>query len=464
MNNPFIFAPGNITVHMVGIGGISMSGLAEILMHRGIKVTGSDLHESDMTNKLKNMGAVIFPSHDASNISGQNLVVYSAAVPQNNPELVEARNKGIPVMERAELLGVIMDHFQQCIAVSGTHGKTTTTSMISQVMLEGGLDPTIHVGGMLDTIGGNTRIGSSSWFIAEACEYKDSFLKFRPSLAVVLNIDADHLDYFRDIDHIRSSFESFLSNVRTPGTIILNFDDPQTRLLSKSLTRSFVSYGLNASDADWTSEDISFENGCASLSVCHKKTSWGRIKLSVPGTHNISNALACIAACHSMGIARTSIIKGLEGYKGTHRRLEDKGMKNGIRVMDDYAHHPTEIQASLSAARALAAGHLICVFQPHTYTRTYELLDDFSRAFALADTVVVTDIYAAREKDNGLINARTITEGINKNTGNAVYVSSFDEIVRFLDENAQTGDLVITMGAGDVYRVGELYLSFAGSP
>ncbi|NLW01819.1 MAG: UDP-N-acetylmuramate--L-alanine ligase [Clostridiaceae bacterium] len=464
MKNRFSFAPGNITIHMVGIGGISMSGLAEILMHKGTKVTGSDIGESGIINRLRNMGAVVFSSHDASNITNQDLVVYSAAIPQDNPELAEARSRGIPVMDRAELLGVIMDHFQHCIAVSGTHGKTTTTSMISQVMLEGGLDPTIHVGGMLDAIGGNTRIGSSSWFIAEACEYKDSFLKIRPALAVVLNIEADHLDYFRDVDHVRSSFQSFLSNVRNPGTIVLNYDDPQTRLLSKTLTRPFISYGLNSADADWTCENISFENGCADFTACYKKSSWGRVKLQVPGLHNVSNALASIAACHAMGVPRTSVIKGLESYKGTHRRLEDKGTRNGIRVMDDYAHHPTEIQASLRAARTLAAGHLICVFQPHTYTRSYELLDDFSRVFALADTVVVTDIYAAREKDSGLINSRAVTEGINKNTGNAVYISDFGDIVRFLEENAQTGDLVITMGAGDIYRVGEMYLSCAGSP
>ncbi|HOP71687.1 MAG TPA: UDP-N-acetylmuramate--L-alanine ligase [Thermoclostridium caenicola] len=464
MTNRFTFSPGNITVHMVGIGGISMSGLAEILMHRGVKITGSDLHESDITDRLKNMGAIVFPSHEASNITNQDLVVYSAAIPQDNPELTEARSKGIPVMERAELLGVIMDHFQHAVAVSGTHGKTTTTSMISQVMLEGGLDPTIHVGGLLDAIGGNTRIGSSGWFVAEACEYKDSFLKFRPSLAVVLNIDADHLDYFRDVDHIRSSFEAFLSQVRNPGTIVLNLDDPQTRLLSKSLTRSFISYGLKSPEADWTCEDIAFENGCASFTVYHKKSSWSRVKLSVPGLHNVSNALACIASCHALGIPQTAIIKGLESFRGTHRRLEDKGIKNGIRVLDDYAHHPTEIQATLQAARALALGRLFCIFQPHTYTRTYELLDDFSRSFALADTVVVADIYAAREKDTGLIHARALADGINRNTGNAVYIPDFAGIVSFLGENAQSGDLILTMGAGDIHKVGEMYLAATDSP
>lgn len=459
MENGFSFGSGNITVHMIGVGGISMSGLAEILLHKGVSITGSDLHESEITDRLKTMGAVIRTGHSSDNISSQNLVVYTAAVATDNPELAEARRRGIPVMERAELLGAIMDQFQGSVAVSGTHGKTTTTSMISTVFIEAGLDPTVHVGGLLDRIGGNTRIGSSRWFVAEACEYKDSFLKFRPSMAVVLNIDADHLDYFRDIDHIRASFEAFISNVKNPGDIILNLDDPQTRLLSKTLTRPFTGYGINSPDSGWSCDDISFESGCASFAVKYRNSSWGRIKLSVPGLHNLSNALACIAAGHAAGIAQTAIIKGLESFKGTHRRLEDKGIRNGVRVMDDYAHHPTEIQASLSAARTLATGHLICVFQPHTYTRTLELLEDFSRSFGMADTVIVTDIYAAREKDTGAIHARTLAESINRNTGNAVYIKDFGDIARFLDENAQAGDVVITMGAGDIHRAGSLFLS-----
>lgn len=464
MNIGFSFESGNITVHMVGIGGISMSGLSEILMHKGISITGSDIHETEITDRLKSMGAVIYPSHDALNITNQDLVVHTAAVSIDNPELVEARRKGIPIIDRAELLGAIMDQFQQSIAVSGTHGKTTTTSMISSIMIEAGLDPTIQVGGLLDRIGGNTRIGNSLWFIAEACEYKDSFLKFKPTLAVVLNIEADHLDYFDGLDDIRSSFESFLSNVKNPGSIVLNIDDPQTRLISKTLTRPFIGYGINSADSDWTCGDMAVENGYASFTVNYKMSPWGGIKLAVPGMHNVSNSLAAIAACHELGVPQTAIIKGLETFKGTHRRLEDKGIIKGVRVMDDYAHHPTEIQASLSAARAMTGGHMICVFQPHTYTRTYELLDDFSRAFGLADTVVVTDIYAAREPDTGLIHSRSLAEGINRNTGNAIYISGFQDISRFLEENAHSGDMVITMGAGDIYKVGLQFLSSPDSP
>lgn len=464
MNNVLFGNHGNISVHMVGIGGISMSGLAEILMHRGIRITGSDLHTSEITDKLKAMGADIFPSHSASNIQDQNLVVYTAAVSKDNPELLAAQQKNIPVMERAQLLGAIMDQFPQAIAVSGTHGKTTTTSMVSSILLEGGLDPTIHVGGLLDMIGGNTRIGGGSYFVAEACEYKDSFLQFRPSVAIVLNVDADHLDYFKDLDHIRTSFERFLSNVRQPGAIVMNADDPQSRLLSKSLTRPVISYGIHSLDADWTADAIQFKDGYGSYSVFYRKAAWGNVSLSVPGIHNVSNSLAAIAACHSLGIPKAAILQGLKAFRGTHRRLEDKGSKNGVRVMDDYAHHPTEIQATLSAARAMTAGRLICVFQPHTYTRTHELLDDFSRSFALADTVVVTDIYAARERDNGLIHSRQLTDKVNQNTGNAVYVKSFGEIAKFLCDTVKAGDLVLTMGAGDIYKAGTLYLETPESP
>jgi len=458
-NQNNIFIKNNIKVHMVGIGGISMSGLAEILMHKGVKISGSDLNETEITKRLKEMGADIYYSHQASNITDQDLVVYTAAVSDDNPEIIEAKKRNIPAIERAELLGAVMDQFKNCIAVSGTHGKTTTTSMISTVLLEAGLDPTIHVGGILDLIGGNTRIGNSDYFVAEACEYKNSFLKFRPSLAIVLNIDADHLDFFKDIDSIRNSFEKFLGNVRDPGTIILNIDDPQTKTLTKVITRPVITYGVNSTDADWSCENITFKQGYAKVTILHKKSRWADLSLGVPGIHNVSNVLAAVAACHSLGVDKSAIINGLEKYKGTHRRLEDKGTIYGIRVMDDYAHHPTEIQATLSAARALATNRLFCVFQPHTYSRTYELIDDFSRSFAQADTVIVTDIYAAREKDTGIINSRILSDRINLNTSNSVYLSRFDDIVKFLQENATAGDLVITMGAGDVYRVGEMFLS-----
>ena len=453
------FKSDGMTVHMVGIGGISMSGLAEILMNKNVKITGSDLQETEITKSLRAMGAVIGIGHSADNISGQDLVVYTAAVEQDNPELTEARKRNIPVIDRSELLGAIMDQFENCIAVSGTHGKTTTTSMIASILLEAGLDPTIHVGGILSLIGGNTRIGSSSYFIAEACEYKNSFLHFRPSLAVVLNIEADHLDFFRDIEEIKSSFEAFIANVRTPGLVVLNLDDPHTKSICKVLTRPVITFGVNSPEADWACEKVTMKDGFADLVIMHKKSVWANIKLSVPGMHNVTDALAAIAACHGLGVPKNAIIKGIESFKGACRRLEHKGKINNITVMDDYAHHPTEIQASLSAARVLTSNRLICVFQPHTYSRTHELLDDFSRAFALADTVIVTDIYAAREKDTGLIHSRTLTERINMNTGNAVYISDFNDIIKYLHENTAPGDLILTMGAGDVYKVADMFLS-----
>lgn len=450
--NKLYLSDNNMTVHMIGIGGISMSGLAEILMNKNVKITGSDCTESEITKRLSEMGAIISLGHSASNISGQDLVVYTAAISQDNPELMEAKRQGIPTIERSELLGAIMDQYENSIAISGTHGKTTTTSMISSIALEAGLDPTIHVGGFLDIIGGNTRVGESQYFIAEACEYKNSFLHFRPSIAIILNIDADHLDFFKDIDDIRKSFEAFISNVRPSGGVVLNIDDPQVRNLSKVLTRPYATFGITSPNADWSCE-YTFKDGYANLDVYYKKAFWANIKLPVPGMHNISNALAAIATCHSLGIQKNSIVSGLEKFKNPHRRLEDKGMFYGIRVMDDYAHHPTEIQASLNAARILTTNKLFCVFQPHTYTRTYELLDDFSKSFAQADTVIVTDIYAAREKDTGIINSRMLSDRINMITGNSVYISEFDDIIKYLTENASSGDLIITMGAGNINKL-----------
>lgn len=445
------------TVHMVGVGGISMSGLAEILMNKSVNITGSDCTESEITKKLIAKGATVFIGHSASNVQGQDLVVYTAAVSKDNPELIEARRQGIPTIERSVLLGNIMDQYEHSVAISGTHGKTTTTSMISSIVLESDLDPTIHVGGLLDIIDGNTRVGQSQYFITEACEYKNSFLHFRPSLAIILNIDADHLDFFKDIDDIRNSFEKFLSNVRPEGGIILNIDDPQTRNLSKLLTRPFITFGITSDDAHWSCEH-KFKDGLSNLDVFYKKTFWASIKLPVPGIHNISNALAAIATCHSLGIQKSTIVTGLEKFKNPHRRLEDKGNIYGIRVMDDYAHHPTEIQASLNAVRVLTTNKIFCVFQPHTYTRTYELLDDFSKSFAQADNVIITDIYAAREKDTGIINSSILSDRINKITGNSVYIPKSEDIITFLKENTSTGDLIITMGAGNIYKLGEDFI------
>lgn len=448
------------TVHMVGIGGISMSGLSEILLSMGINVTGSDEKNSANIERLRLKNVPIFLKQEPSNITNQKLVVYTAAMPLDHPELEEARKKGIPVIDRATLLGEIMQMYEKSIAVSGTHGKTTTTSMISSCLIEAAKDPTIHVGGILDAIGGTTRIGTSQFFITEACEYKDSFLKFNPYMGVILNIEPDHLDYFRDINHISDSFLRFASQVPPYGIVIGNADNKHVLHILDQLKCKTVTYGLTAPTAFWTARNITFdENGFPSFNVVRGKKSILRIKLSVPGIHNVSNSLACFAVCSALNIPADIVRNSLRKFKGTHRRFEHKGTVDGIKVVDDYAHHPTEVIATLKSAKSCTRGKVLCVFQPHTFTRTKELLNEFSKAFTLADKVYVTDIYAAREQDNGSIHSSDLVDKINENLNNAVYVSSFSSIVDSLIRDSSAGDLVLTMGAGDVDRVGEMFLA-----
>jgi len=448
------------TVHMVGIGGISMSGLCEILMNLGINVTGSDITNSPNIEHLRQKNVSVFLKQEPSNITNQKLVIYTAAMPVDHPELEAARKKGIPVIDRATLLGEIMHMYENSIAISGTHGKTTTTSMISSCLIDAGKDPTVHIGGILDSIGGTTSIGKSSYFVTEACEYKDSFLKFHPYLGVILNIEPDHLDYFRDLDHIYDSFLHFSDQISPDGFLIGNADDERVARLLERTNRLPISYGLTSPKAVWTARNISFdENGFALFNVVYNKKSLFRMKLSVPGLHNVSNSLACFAACYSLGISPQSIRDSLRKFTGTHRRFEHKGIVDGIRVVDDYAHHPTEIKATLKAARCCTRGRILCVFQPHTYSRTYDLINEFSTAFTMADKVYITDIYSAsREKDTGLIHSRDLVERINRNINNAEYISSFKDTVDRLIQEASSGDLIITMGAGDVNKIGDMYL------
>lgn len=448
------------TVHMAGIGGISMSGLCEILLNLGINVTGSDITYSPNIENLKLKNVQVFLKQEPSNITNQKLVVYTAAMPIDHPELEAARKKGITVIDRATLLGEIMHMYKNSIAISGTHGKTTTTSMISSALIEAGKDPTVHIGGILDSIGGTTLIGKSSYFVTEACEYKDSFLKFYPHIGIILNIEADHLDYFHDLNNIYHSFTQFSSQVAPDGVLIGNADNELAAKLLEESDRPFVSYGLTSPKATWTARNITFdENGYPSFNVVFNKKRLLRVKLSIPGLHNVSNSLACFAACHALGIPATTVREGLRKFTGTHRRFEQKGLVDGIRIVDDYAHHPTEIVATLKAARSCTRGRILCVFQPHTYSRTYDLLDDFARAFTMADKLYITDIYnAGREKDTGLINSSRLVMECSRYMNNAEYISSFHDIVNQLILDSTSGDLIITMGAGDVYKVGEMYL------
>lgn len=460
MNNVLRNLSGQ-TVHMVGIGGISMSGLCEILLNLGINVTGSDITNSPNIEHLKQKNVSIFLKQEPSNITNQKMVVYTAAMPVDHPELEAARKKGIPVIDRATLLGEIMHMYENSIAISGTHGKTTTTSMISSCLIDAGKDPTVHIGGILDSIGGTTSIGRSSYFVAEACEYKDSFLKFHPFVGVILNIETDHLDYFRDLDHIYESFSRFAGQISSKGFLIGNADDERvSKLLEQAECRS-DSYGLTSPEAAWTARNISFdENGYPLFNVVYNKKSLFRMRLNVPGLHNVSNSLACFAACYSLGIPATSIRDSLRKFTGTHRRFEHRGIVDGIHVVDDYAHHPTEIIATLKAARSCTRGKILCVFQPHTYSRTYDLLNEFSTAFSMADKLYITDIYnAGREKDTGLIHSSVLVDRINDNVNNAEYISSFKAIVERLIQESSSGDLIITMGAGDVNKIADMFLN-----
>jgi len=445
-------------VHFIGIGGISMSALAEILISRGYIISGSDISDSDLLKRLAAKGAEIHIGHDPFFVDNADVVVYTAAVKADNPEMNEALRKNLPLLQRAELLGQIMQTFPVSIGVSGSHGKTTTTSMISMAMLKAGLDPTVLIGGELNELGGNVRIGESPYFITEACEYVGSFLHFHPHIAVILNIDRDHLDYFKDIDHIYDTFMKFAKLVPPDGYIVGCTDDPLVEKLMSEVSCNTISYGITKK-ADLNAETIEFDlHACASFEARYKGRILGNLSLKVPGRHNIYNALATLATVQAMGIPLSEINEALQQYTGTKRRFEYKGNYNGITIVDDYAHHPAEIAATLSTAKNLPYNKIWCVFQPHTYTRTKKLFSEFVSSLSGIDHVILTDIYSAREKDTHEIHSRHLSDAISNAGENCAYISSFDEIAEHLNKNAQPGDLVITMGAGDVHVVGEKLL------
>lgn len=448
-----------IHIHFIGIGGISMSGLAEILLEEGFTVSGSDSKESDLTKGLEAKGVKIFYGQKASNIiPGIQLVVYTAAIKEDNPEFVEVVNQKIPMLTRAELLGQIMDNYERSVAVSGTHGKTTTTSMISHILLEAKTDPTISVGGILSAIGGNLRVGSSQYFLSEACEYTNSFLNFRPKYSIILNIEAEHLDFFKDIDDIRHSFKQFAANTLDDGAIIINGEIENHDEITSGLHAKVVTYGFD-SKFDFYAENISYdEKACATFSAMNNGKKLFDVKLSVPGKHNVSNALSAIALAAQLGIDDCAIVDGLSKFGGADRRFQYKGEVDGVTIIDDYAHHPTEIRATLTAAKAYPHQRLVLVFQPHTYSRTKAFLSDFADVLSLADVVVLADIYAAREKNTYGISSKDILSLLLEKGVDAHYFPSFDEIEKFLLKKCINGDLLITMGAGNVVEIGETLL------
>ncbi len=445
-----------IRIYFIGIGGISMSGLAEILLTEGFTVTGSDRAPSGLTRTLEERGVKVNYGQREENLTDDvDLAVYTAAIKSDNPELLAAKRLGIPTMSRAELLGQMMKNYRLPVAISGTHGKTTTTSMISQILLTADADPTLSIGGIYRPIGGNIRVGASDIFVTEACEYTNSFLHFFPKLGVILNIEEDHLDFFKDLADIRNSFRRFAQLLPADGALIINGGIDRYREITEGLSCAVVTYGFSA-DLDYSASEITYDkSGFPTFLLTEKSGRKRKFSLRVHGDHNILNALAAIALADRMQLSEEAVAAGLLAFTGTDRRFEYKGQVNGVNIIDDYAHHPTEIRATLNAASQYPHRRLWCVFQPHTYTRTKAFLDEFAHALSLADEIVLADIYAAREKDTLGISSQTLQEKIRSLGHPCHYFPSFAEIESFLLKNCTKDDLLITMGAGDVVKIGE---------
>ena len=448
-------------IHLIGIGGVSMSGIAEILHSCGFIVTGSDRTKSEVTDKLIKTHIPVKIGHDIENVEKSNLVVYSAAVKKDDPELVRAEELNIPIIERGTFLGILTKSFKDTICISGTHGKTTTTSMIALCFMEAGKDPSIQVGAYLKQLDGNYRVGNSDYFIIEACEYVESYLKLFPKTEVILNIDNDHLDYFGSLENIIKSFGNYIKLIPEDGLLVINWDDENCKLLAKNTTAKVVSYGIQNENANFVARNITYnKNGFPTFDVYHNNNFYRTISLSVPGIHNIMNALACIAVCNEYGIEKDDMKSALYKYTGAHRRFEFKGSFNNISVYDDYGHHPTEIVATYNALKQKQYNESWVVFQPHTYSRTKNLLNDFANALLNFDNIIVTDIYAARENNTYNISAKDLVDQINElikgTKKEAIYISDFNEIVKYVKENAKPSDIVLTLGAGTVTDIGPM--------
>jgi len=445
-------------IHFVGIGGIGMSGIAEVLLNLGYEVSGSDLTPSETTARLDDLGAAIHVGHAATHIGNADVVVASTAVRSENPEVIEAHKRNIPVIPRAEMLAELLK-MKFSIAVSGSHGKTTTTSMVATVLAHGGLDPTMVIGGKLASIGSNARLGDGETIVAEADESDGSFLKLSPCLAVITNIDREHLDHYSDIEEIRGAFLQFANIVPFYGATILCSDDKNVQQILPLIKRRMLTYGLSPS-ADYRAEEVSFSADSTVYSLYERNVLLGTIKLHVPGTFNVYNSLAAVAIAREMDIAFPVIKEGLRDFAGVHRRLEVRGKAGGITVVDDYGHHPTEIRATLSAARQRwKEERLIVVFQPHRYTRTKALFKEFLTAFAEADMLIVTSIYAASEEPIPGVTAESLCEGIKKSgLKDVIHISDFDRIVEHLVETARPSDVILTQGAGNIWKIGDTFM------
>ncbi|NLC66976.1 MAG: UDP-N-acetylmuramate--L-alanine ligase [Clostridium sp.] len=444
------------TVHFIGIGGVSMSGLAAILLDNKVKVTGSDFKKSANTNKLESFGAKIYYEQKKENITNPDIVVYTVAVDKSNDELKEALKKGIPTYTRAEFLGHILNNFNNSIAVSGTHGKTSTTSMLSSIALSGKLDPTILVGANLPLIDGNYRIGKGELFITEACEYKESFLKFPGKVSILLNFEEDHLDYYRDLKHILDTFRKYITLLPKDGTIVCNSDDPNMQYVIEDSEQKKITFGIKKGMIK--AKNIKYNKlGNSSFDVYKNEDFLMHIKLNVPGEFNIYNALASIGASIASGIDKKTIEKGLNSYQGVDKRFQYLFEKNNIKVFDDYAHHPKEIEASIKAAKNIKHNNIHIVFQPHTFSRTKALFHDFAASFDNIKSLVLLDIFPAREIDRGIVSSEDLAKEIKKrNTLDVYKASSFENAADILKKVSKPSDIIITMGAGESVKVAEI--------
>lgn len=445
------------TAYFIGIGGISMSAFAELLQSLGFTIKGSDRTKSKITKHLEDLGIEIVYEQSSKNITSDlDFVVYTAAISESNPEFKRAKELGIPMMGRASMIGQIMKNYTTAVAVAGTHGKTSTTSIASHIMLEADMDPTISVGGILPAIGGNLRIGRSKNFITEACEYTNSFLHFFPTIGIILNIEEDHLDFFKDLDDIRHSFRKFAELLPENGTLIINSDIKDYEEITEGLSCRVLTFSTEDANADFYADDISYDEfGRGSFTLVKSGEKTDHYQLEIVGRHNIANTLSCLALSSLFAIPPQTVQSALTKYKGTERRFEHKGEYNGATIIDDYAHHPTEIAATLASARHYPHNKLWVAFQPHTYTRTKEFLHEFAESLSAADHVILADIYAAREPDPGDISSKHIEELIKESGNSATYLGDFDSIEKYLEKNLTTGDLLITMGAGNIAEVGE---------
>lgn len=444
-------------IHFIGIGGAGMSGIAEVLLNLNYKVSGSDLKRSEVTERLESLGAKIFIGHDEANVENPQVVVYSTAVNLSNPEILAAKKKQIPVIRRAEMLAELM-RMKYGIAVAGTHGKTTTTSMVAAVLVKGGLDPTVVIGGRVNSFGSNAMLGKGDFLVAEADESDGSFLRLSPTIAVVTTLDCEHMDFYKDLEHIKETFLAFINKIPFYGVAVLCLDQEHIQSMIPRIEKRFITYGLE-SQADFIARDVKFYEGMSEFEILNSSKSLGKMKLRVPGLHNIYNSLAATAVGLDLDIDFSVIREALEGFSGVQRRFQIKGEVNNIIVVDDYGHHPTEIKATLSAAKSGWNRRTIVVFQPHRYTRTYYLLKEFSTCFYQADILIITDIYPAGEKPIEGIKALDIVEGVKKHGHkNVIYVHDKSEIPAHVMKIKKHGDMVITLGAGDIGTLSEKIL------